>query len=443
MKKKKRKINGQKIFSFVSFVVILVCIFWYGGRFIYYYLDSKKEEVVEENTIALQLKTENQDKETFRQVKKSYYFYEKVENNYVAYSNILWRIVKINEDNSVMLIADKVVGALSYGEEVTYQTSPVIRWLNADGSANSGILESIIPEKESYLVKNTTCIDDIADVSKLTCKEKNSDYYLGLLSIEDYVNTGGKNSFINNERYTYLANQNSEKQVWYINQEGKLDVSEGDEILGLKPVITLSPTLEFTSGTGTEVDPYRFESNQTTIGSYVKLGEDIWRIYEEKDGIVKLRLNDYLKVNNEVFQYAYSNDSYYHNDTKYGSLAYYLNRTYLNQLSYKDLIIENQYTNGYYGEESQYDYGDSYEKTIDTKVAVPSMGEIIWDDTLENYFTATGVSSSSSLVYVMKSFGLATRKNVTSEANIVPCISILRENLKVGTGTEADPYRTE
>jgi len=442
-KKKKRKINYQKIFNFVSFIFIMVCIFWYGGRFVYYYLDSKETDVVEANSISLQLITANKDKETFRQVDNSYYFYEKADNNYVSYSNILWRIIKINEDGSVSLIADSVVGALAYGEEAVYQNSPVIRWLNAGDSNYSGIFENILHKKENYLIKNTTCIDSISDVNNLTCNEKNSDYYLGLLSIEDYANTGGKNSFINNERYTYLANQNAENQVWYLTQEGTLDTTDGDDVFGIRPVITLSPTLIFTSGTGTSTDPYRFSDENAFIGSYVKLGEDIWRVYEEKDGIVKLRLNDYLKVDNEVLQYAYSNNTYYHNDTKNGSLAYYLNKTYLNSLSYKDLVVENLYTNGYYGEESGYDYTSILEKTIKTKVSVPSMGEIIWNETIENYFTSTGASSTSSLVYVMKGLGAVTRKNVNSESSVVPCISILRDVLKVGTGSLEDPYRTE
>ena len=52
-KTNKRKLNWQKIFSFISFVFILTCFFWYGGRAIYFYLDSKKVVENEDNVFEL------------------------------------------------------------------------------------------------------------------------------------------------------------------------------------------------------------------------------------------------------------------------------------------------------------------------------------------------------------------------------------------------------
>lgn len=442
--KKKRKINMQKIFSFASFIFIIVCILWYGGRFIYFYQSSKKIITEEANTIARTLKTQNHDQETFKQYHTTYYFYKNATNNYLTYSNILWRVVKINEDNSVVLISDQVLSNLAYGEEETnYSDSSIIKWFNSNSEEQRGILEKNLAKKEGYLVKNTTCLDTVDDMKNITCNDTTQDYYIGLLSVDDYINTGGQDSFINNGRYTYLSNQNKEHQIWYINEEGKLDTTSGTDIMGVKAVITLSPTLELQGGTGTQEDPYKIDTENHLFGSYVKLGEDIWRVYEEQENLVKLILNDYIKVNEEKLQYAYSKSGYYHNDTIYGSLAYYLNHTYLNQLSYKDLIVENKYSNGYYGVDSNYDYISSLEETINTKVALPSIGDIILNDTLDNYFTLTGNSKDSSLVYVEKEQGTISVKSVTTEQNVVPCISIKKDSLKVGSGVLNDPYRTE
>ena len=133
MKKKKRRINLQKIFSFISFIFILVCIFWYGGRLIYFYQDSKKIITEESNLFARVVKSNNQDKETFKLVGKTYYFYGNTENNYVKYSNMLWRIMRINEDNTVVLVSDSIVATLPFGEEEnTYIESSIIRWLNLE-----------------------------------------------------------------------------------------------------------------------------------------------------------------------------------------------------------------------------------------------------------------------------------------------------------------------
>lgn len=464
MKKKrtiKRTFNYQKIFCFVSFIFILVCIFWYGGRAIYFYLDSKKTITEEESTFARIVKTANHDNDTFKQINQTYYFYGDVTNNYVSYSNMIWRIVKVNKDNSIVLILDHVIGTLAYGDQKTnYEESSILSWLNSTEIENSGIVENNLNQKEQYLVKTSTCIDQVDDIEKVTCEEKYDDYYLGLLSIDDYLNTGGTKSFINNERYSYLANKNKDNEIWYITSEGKLDTTSGEDILGIKPTITLSPTLELKSGTGTSDDPYQIEDSNGIFGSYVQLDYDLWRVYEEKDGILKLILQDTLDTTEKVqsnssqttgddqeentkLKYIYSKDNYYHNDTIYGSLAYYLNRTYLNRLSYKNIIIENNYANGYYGEDTSYQIENIFDHMIDTKVALPSIHDIILNDTLDGYFTDTGASQNSSLVYIRKNSGTVSNKSVTAEAYVVPCISIAQENLKAGSGSQEDPYRTE
>ena len=443
--KKKRKLNYQKLFCFASFIFILVCILWYGGRLIYFYQDSKKTITEEATTLARTIKTANNTSENFKQVNKDYYFTGDVTTNYVSYSNLLWRIVKINEDNSILLITDNAIGNLAYGNnENTYKESNLINWLNySEDNANSGIFENMLNQKEKYLTLTSTCNDTIDDIENITCENKENSYYLGLLSIEDYLHTGGNNGFINNERYNYLANKNENNDIWYITDEGKLDTTTGEDILGIKATITLSSKLNTTGGTGTETDPYKFEETNGLIGSYVKLDNDTWRIYEENNNIIKLVLQDTITENNEKLKYNYSKNTYYHNDTIYGSLAYYLNNTYYNNLSYKDLIIENTYTNGYYGSDNDYQYQEIATNTIETKVSIPSLDNIILNDTLDGYFTNTGLSKNSSLIYIQKEKGIVSTENVTTENYIVPCISINKENLTVGTGDYTDPYRTE
>lgn len=458
--KKRRRINPQKIFCFVSFVFLFSCVCWYGGRLIYFYQDSKKTITQESNTFARMLKTQNHDKETFKSVNQAYYFYGDTPNNYVRYSNMMWRVFKVNSDNSVVLVTDSVIGTLAYGDsKISYKDSSILKWLNQiPENEESGILESKLNDKEKYLVKNQVCTDVIDNVDQLSCKSVVSDYYLGLLSVEDYIYTGSNKGFIHNERYSYLANQNKKHEIWYINNEGKLDVSNGNEILGIKATITLSPTLEIKSGTGTKEDPYSFEDSNGMFASYVQLDQDLWRVYSEQNGILQL-VADQLLIEKDTtknnatitnqdtkdknMKYAYSKQGYYHNDTVYGSLAYYLNKTYLQQLSYKNIILENKYTNGFYGEDNQYNYEDILKQTIDTKVAVPSIGDIILNDTLNGYFVGTGISQNSSLVYVIREKGIVSSKNVTAEAYVLPCISISKDNLKIGTGTIQDPYRTE
>lgn len=442
--RKKRTLNYQKIFCFASFIFILVCIFWYGGRFIYFYMDSKKTISAEAKNFATTIRLMNNERETFKQVNQDYYFYGNPTNNYVEYSNLIWRIVKVKEDNSIMLITDNIIGTLSYGDNTLgYDKSNIFRWLNKGDDKYSGILENVLNSKEKYLTKNSTCIDNVNSINNISCNNTVDNYYIGLLSLSDYVNTGSNNGFINNGKISYLANSNDNNEIWYINNEGKLETTDNNDILGFKAVITIKGDLEVNEGDGTSNKPYKLDKEEFMFGSYVKLGNDTFRVYDIKDNVLKLVLQNTYHEDNEIFKQSYSNNNYYHNDTIYGSLAYYMNNSLLNNLSYKNIVIQNTYSNGYYGSDNNYNYEDLFSHIIDTKVSVPSIGDIILNDKLDNYFTNTGLGSDSSFVYIGNNNGDISSKRVTGEANVVYCISINKDSLKVGNGSIDDPYGME
>mgnify|MGYP007073462090 FL=1 len=223
---------------------------------------------------------------------------------------------------------------------------------------------------------------------------------------------------------------------------GKTNYSDDTDILGIKPVITLKNTITLKEGDGTKENPYTFEEEQGLLGSYVKLNNDTWRIYSIEDNIVKLSLNDYLKVDNTEVKYKYSNNGYYHNDTKQGSLAYYLNNTYLNKLSYKDKIKETKFSNGLYNKDN-YDYTKTLKTEVDTKVSVLSIGNIFLNSKNTNYFLSTGITKDSNLVYVMQDDYKIYTKVSTTNLRIIPVISLNKDLLTKGNGSIDSPYEVE
>ena len=444
MKKKKIKtvINKQKIFIFISFIFLLVCVLWYGGRAIYFYLDSRKTIENEDKLLAQLIVDKNYGTDNFKKINGDSYFYNDAKSNYLTYSNILWRIIKVTKDNEIVLISENPLTVLAYGEDKNLKSSYITKWLNDKNTDDSGILEKNLNNVDNYLMKTKTCTDNVKNVENISCKKTNNDSYLSLLSVMDYINTGTDESFINNGNYTYLANTNNKNKVWYINEDGKLDTTDGTDIYGVKAVITIKPTVSLVSGDGTEGSPYKIEDKNSYFASYVKLGEDIYRVYDDKDNVLKLSLNNYLTVDNEPLEYIYSNDDYYHNDTIYGSLAYYLNNRYLSSLSYQDSVLNNKYPNIIYGNDSEFEYANINVNTIDTKVYMLSIGDVMLND-LDNYFLATGTNDTDASVYLKLKTGTVDMIDVTDEANVVPCISIDKSILKQGSGTLDDPYRME
>lgn len=438
--RRKRKLNIQKVFNLVSAMFILACCIFYGTRFIKLYIANNKVEKV--TVLADNIKGNNKDNELFKQINEDFYFTGKSENNYVKYSNILWRIMKINNEKSVTLVADSSLTSLNPGTTTTYEKTYINKWLNKSTEDKTGILETNLNNPEKYLTYTRTCKDIVTDTKSISCKDKIEDTLITVPSIYDYVNTGGNKGFMNNEEYFYLTNMNKENKEMYIDMTGKTNYSDDTDILGIKPVITLKNTITLKEGDGTKENPYTFEEEQGLLGSYVKLDNDTWRIYSIEDNIVKLSLNDYLKVDNTEVKYKYSNNGYYHNDTKQGSLAYYLNNTYLNKLSYKDKIKETKFSNGLYNKDN-YDYTKTLKTEVDTKVSVLSIGNIFLNSKNTNYFLSTGITKDSNLVYVMQDDYKIYTKVSTTNLRIIPVISLNKDLLTKGNGSIDSPYEVE
>lgn len=436
---KKRKLSFQKIFNFVSLIFLITCCLFYGGRFVKLYLENKKQVVEETNTLGKSLKDNNS--ETLKNINGEYYFTGEVDNNYVLYSGIMFRVIKIGNNNVITMISDNSITSLAFGEVEKYTDSMVNTWLNKTDKEGSGILEKNLNSMISYLKSANICTDKIDDVSKSNCTNYDNEYYLSSLSISDYINTGASSGFINTKENFYLDGMTSNNEVWYVTSEGKINKNKGNEIYGIKPVLILKENMELIGGTGTKDDPYTIESVLGTFGSYVKLGENTWRVIDVNDNNVKLMLDDYLKSGNDTVSYKYSQYTSYHDDTKYGTLAYYLKNTYLKSLSYKDLVIETNYANGYYGKDNNFDYTDTLKKTVNTKVASISIGDIILNHELNNYFTMTSSTKSNKYVYTIQSDNTPYSKIVSSTSKVVPVITICKDKLTSGTGSKNDPLR--
>ncbi len=439
--KKKRKISYQKIFCAISFLFILGCILFYGSRFIILYIENNTTDVESITNFSKRVTAEHANQSYFKNINSNYYFVGNTDKNYVKYKNITWRILKITNNNTTVLISDEPITSLAYGLNSTYEESPIIDWLNKTDNENSGILDNYI--SSDYLTNTNACIDNLDDTKNITCDETFNEFKFSLLSMFDYANAGSSDSYINNGYYTYLSNTNNENEIWYIDNDGNLETNDGTDIYGIKPVITLNTNVELVKGDGTKDNPYQIEEENDLFASYVKLDDDLWRIYDIKDDNIKLVLTDYLKTDNENYQTIYSSTTSFHNDEKYGTLAYYLNNDYYNNLSYSNQILNNNWSNGYYSSDNNYDYIQALDKEVDTEISLLSIGDINLVPTLDDFFLSTGINNYDNKIYVYNNNGSITDQRVTSKANVVPTISIDKNILTKGTGTIDDPYEME
>ena len=78
-----KKLSFQKIFNFISFLFILSCCIFYGTRFIKYYLESKKIEVIEKNSLVKVIRENNEENDNFKEINGTKYFINDSDNNYL------------------------------------------------------------------------------------------------------------------------------------------------------------------------------------------------------------------------------------------------------------------------------------------------------------------------------------------------------------------------
>lgn len=213
-----------------------------------------------------------------------YYFKGEVTNNYVGFDGQLYRIVKINEDNSITVIKVE-------------KTSKTYTWdnrFNIEENANYGIndfelsrikdtlkelstnSEILSDTTKSKLVARNLCIGkrkltDTDKTNKTECSVMSADkYYVGLLTVSDYLEASLDENCTNTDskscmNYNFLATigtsltltgvADNTVDIYYFNKRG-VKTRDAFENQSLNVVTFISNKAIYDSGNGTESNPY-------------------------------------------------------------------------------------------------------------------------------------------------------------------------------------------
>jgi len=454
--KEKEKVNknrrGKKIriqvfkweyvFNIVSIIIVLLIALYYGGRSIYYY--SKQNVVIkkEEETLKAAVLRNHKitlDKNGLHQEKDSYFFRGMVDTNYVSFGNRLYRIMEISRDNSVKIVSNSNEGILNFGDEEEYQNSNIYHWLNKGEHEASGVYQKTIPGEVS-LLKETEWCKSVLSLKEVSCDQKNQSYF-SLLTLKDYVDALGKNSYLYNKQSSFLLGKNEEGDYLYIAEDGSVTDASVDASYGVRVVMTLKKNIKVTGGSGTYDDPYVInqEGYDTNINKYVSLGADLYKIYEEKDNILRLALTDYLKLEGNVVKKPFSNKTALYSPLNRYNIASFLNREYYRSLPYNTLLSECSFAVGEVA--SGEGYFNQYQDVITNKVGLLSLYDYNNNDTLTDFYLMNTTGSSMAFVYYAN--GVLGEEKVTEEKSIVPTVCLDKSLIKSGDGTKGVPYRVE
>lgn len=365
--------------------------------------------------------------------KDTYYFKGEVYNNYVKIFNRLYRIISIT-DKKVKIVSNVNEAVFYYGKSKDYKTSNINEWLNKTETPNSGIYHNTIPNVEKILVKTSYNINNYHD--KLTPISTENAYFT-ILNIEDYLQAGSSKSYLNNGTASYILGYD-DNTILEKTTTGNIKKINKTETSGIRVVMTLKKNMKVIKGNGTINNPYVISQKNNTnyINKYIQLGDDLYKVVEEQENILKLRKKKPLPEKKN-----FSNKLSGFNPLNKNNIAYYLNNTYYKSLSYKKLLKECTFYTSPIKTESN--YTDIYKSKISTKIGLLNMYDLNITDFLTDYYLVNTSSNDLETAYIYDKFGTIKEEKITTLNKIIPVICIDKNSIKKGTGTQKNPYIIE
>lgn len=221
----------------------------------------------------------------------AYYFRGNVNNNYVTFAGLTWRIVKINGDGSIKLVLNNYTDITANFYEENSELAIEDKLVFTKTNINTKLTEwykARLSEYDTYLVSGKFCIDNresstendikyyqagprlkIDYAATYNCEATSTNERIGLLSADEVLLAGGSVNSDNTSYYLYTPEKEvafwtltpyssdaSNVSYFEVGTNGKLQTEAiGSYYRGLKPVINLLKKT-YVTGKGTEDDPY-------------------------------------------------------------------------------------------------------------------------------------------------------------------------------------------
>lgn len=424
----KRVIKKEKIFRFCSVIFLSSLFIFFSFRLVYNYMkEQKANSLIDTGMLSTKI-INNLKKENYLYNDNKYILKNLVENNYVSYSGILWRIVSV-DDGKIKLVSDENVTVLPFGKN--YDESNVIKWLNSTFKSN-------LTQPDLFITEFDSCVNNVDKIEKSDCN--NSKNYVSLLSMNDYIDAGANNSYLNNNTYFWLSALN-ESEPWYVFDNGGLKTDSNNHIYGVRPVIVLND-IEYIYGNGTKSSPYIISNepvdtlSEIELGSYIDYSGYTWKVVSKDETSVKVVLSTPLKLNDEEIKKIYSKKYNYYKLNDSTGIAYYLNHTFYNTLKDKKYLKKGDF---YIGKFDTYDLEELYNEKVNAYVGLLTVGDIFVTQNIDMYLLSS-VTDDNTIPILNKNNSLFYNF-ISYESGIKPVIYLDNKvEVKGGMGDENYPF---
>lgn len=446
----KRRLKIRPVLIALNVSLLIIIALFYTFRLVKYYLKENGHKDADTTTLLVDelIKKQSyvdQTKGLVHDKNASIYRYiGKVEDNYLEYSGILFRIVGIDKDNNIKAISDSNLTLMYSGLEKGFDKSYVYKWLNKSDEKYSGIFENNMDSTDKYLTNTYLCDDVISDLKNINCEKNNNALKITLLSLYDYASAGGKESYLNNGESYYLSTIDDKNNNYFINTTGDVGLNKiSSKIYGVRPVITIKNDVALMHGDGSKTSPYAVieksisKLSDVYISKYINYSGSTYRVISTGEN-VKIALSDNIKDGDKYLEKTFGGKNNIYSTTK-KTIGEYLNNTYYKSIKNNDLIVKSSYGIGS-NTLDNLDYTAVYSKTNTFNIGMLTLGDMFISDT-KNVLTMNRGIESSMIINVINKDGNVFGDLIASKYEVRPTM-YLKGNINIvsGDGSIDSPY---
>ncbi len=353
--------------------------------------DSLENETTVTRTIEVVNKLSNTVKKATKDT--NYYYKGTLVDNYISFNNMLFRIVKVNKDNSVTIVSDSPLANIDYNASNNrFDDSNMDEWLN------KYFYKLLNKKSKKLILASRWCDDVITDdtITKTSCDRYSSLKNIGILSIEDYNNTVNENgnTYLEIMARTWYNNFTKDNNVWSIKSNTQTAYKD-NILLNIRPAITLSNDAKIIDGDGSSEDPFKIDTettikrgtkvNKLDIGTIINYSGYDWYVVAKKaDGTTELIMKEVLYTKDTgavLISYNIDNDVKIYNPKEKGNIGYQIVNNLSKYVDTSYLVNKNIEVPIY---KSDVTYKGKHDtKTYKVRLSVPSVFEIFSGDSGE------------------------------------------------------------
>lgn len=446
----KRRLKIRPVLITLNVSLLIIIALFYTFRLVKYYLKENGhkdadtttllvDELIKKQSYVDQTKGLVHDKDA-----SIYRYIGKVEDNYLEYSGILFRIVGIDKDNNIKAISDSNLTLMYAGLEKGFDKSYVYKWLNKSDEKYSGIFENNMDSTDKYLTNTYLCDDVVSDLKNINCEKNNNALKITLLSLYDYASAGGKESYLNNGESYYLSTIDDKNNNYFINTTGDVGLNKiSSKIYGVRPVITIKNDVALMHGDGSKTSPYAVieksisKLSDVYISKYINYSGNTYRVISTGEN-VKIALSDNIKDGDKYLEKTFGGKNNIYSTTK-KTIGEYLNNRYYKSIENNDLIVKSSYGIGS-NTLDNLDYTAVYSKTNTFNIGMLTLGDMFISDT-KNVLTMNRGIESSMIINVINKDGNVFGDLIASKYEVRPTMYLKGDiNIVSGDGSIDSPY---